>query len=520
MPVNLPTFETRATAEMQQASSPTKQQMYVPIAPPDDEQEQGVSHSDFDKQKAGSGPAASKGNVPALWLWVCVLNLAVTVALVYWAGPWGKGHSAEPTSMAEFGLQRHQTGLDVSQGYTTGLVRSEAISSDPSMRYFPQAGLCSNQHWMAGYSELHHNIRSGSQPPRYLISRAVQKGLADRLTGVITQLYLAMLSGRALTLVTIDQTPDLAAVCDMPNINWTHPNPIPDDALRVTKQEVRRGDVPKSVDRSRYYLINTQDDYVLDRLVQRENFTAFPRSHPDVENVLWVSNRGATYPLMSNPYHRSQLWQYGLTSENAFMCGFFYLCKPNSALTALYEPYWKVMSDPDTLKIGIQVRVGDWVFTRNRPQNDSTWLARAQDHLDCAGQIEKVYAAPGQKVVWYFMSDSIDLSKAVQRRYGSKVLTETKYKPEHVDCKVYKRKPEACNTSMVNQALQHALGQMLTFSKADYHVYSTNSGFGRAGAWISGKHDNLFGVGGLTKCNPKKPATPSESAHQWSRILK
>eukprot|EP00878_Enallax_costatus_P034099 GHUV01037724.1.p1 GENE.GHUV01037724.1~~GHUV01037724.1.p1 ORF type:complete len:222 (-),score=30.36 GHUV01037724.1:334-999(-) len=221
---------------------------------------------------------------------------------------------------------------------------------------------------------------------------------------------------------------------------------------------------------------------------------------------------------MSNSHHRTQLWHYGLTAENAFMCGFFYLCKPNSAVTTLYERYWEGMSDPDVLKIGIQVRLGDWVFSSDQAPDVSKLLASAANHLDCAQKIEKVYALPGQRVIWYFMSDSLDLSKAVQQKYGSKVLTETKFRPGHVDCRLSKNNPHACDTSEVNLALQHALGQIMTFSKADYHVYSRHSGFGRVGAWLSGKHDNLFEIGESTQCDPMKPAMPSKSAHQWSRI--
>jgi hypothetical protein len=37
-----------------------------------------------------------------------------------------------------------------------------------------------------------------------------------------------------------------------------------------------------------------------------------------------------------------------------------------------------------------------------------------------------------------------------------------------------------------------AAGEMLTFSLTDYHIITQSSGFGRVGAWLSGRWGNLF----------------------------
>jgi hypothetical protein len=68
-----------------------------------------------------------------------------------------------------------------------------------------------------------------------------------------------------------------------------------------------------------------------------------------------LSCRGHTYQIANNPHHKPTFWRYGLPANDAFMCGFFWLCRPNPAVLRYYERYWKELADPKALKIGIQV---------------------------------------------------------------------------------------------------------------------------------------------------------------------
>lgn len=88
--------------------------------------------------------------------------------------------------------------------------------------FFPQSKQCGDV-WRTKYSRLHSSIVNGEAPARYLVSVAVAKGTADRVTGFVTQFYLALLSGRAFTMVTYGDLPPFEAACDMPYFNWTHP---------------------------------------------------------------------------------------------------------------------------------------------------------------------------------------------------------------------------------------------------------------------------------------------------------
>lgn len=56
-----------------------------------------------------------------------------------------------------------------------------------------------------------------------------------------------------------------------------------------------------------------------------------PEGHADVPYVMFASNRGRTYRLWENRYHRTVLRQWGMRASDAFRCGFHFLLRPNQA---------------------------------------------------------------------------------------------------------------------------------------------------------------------------------------------
>lgn len=172
-----------------------------------------------------------------------------------------------------------------------------------------------------------------------------------------------------------------------------------------------------------------------------QNPTSYPPGNEEVPYVIASSNRGQTYKLMLNPYHRQQLWSFGLTPETAYMCGFFYLCSPNRAVQDLYRPYWEALSRPGILKIGIMVRVGDHVFKGSTQSDSDAAMAYVNGPGDlyfrCAAAVEKAFALPGQEVVWYLISDSVAVRQAAKSKFGAKVLTDQGTKVIHPDCNTH-----------------------------------------------------------------------------------
>lgn len=412
--------------------------------------------------------------------------------------------------------QQVQPGLQPPQQQSASKASSHSPTPlDPdawatTLRWFPQVQQCSTQ-WMHDYSQLHADMVAGRTPnAKWLVSVAAEAGAADRLSGVLTLFWTAVLSQRAFTELAYNPLPSFGAACDYPWINWTHPEVLPAavvDPLKYTYKGQRGYGGDRSynvslVDTQKFHplYLTTHEKRHERGLVRPEwhdNFTKldlsrFPGSNPDVPYVIAGANRGRSYMMAkTNPHHRKDFWRMGITPDNAFMCGFFFLCSPNAAVQQLYQNFWKQLSEPGVLSIGIQVRFGDRIIKRDF--NDAfpaRTVDRAWQYFECAEHLERTHALPGQKVVWYLNSDSRQLRVAAKEMYGEKVITDTSTVAVHPDCSYLN--PESCRKDTMDAAMQHAVGAMLTFSMTDFHVISYVSGFGRLPAWLSGKWDNLL----------------------------
>uniref|UniRef100_A0A383W237 Fucosyltransferase n=2 Tax=Tetradesmus obliquus TaxID=3088 RepID=A0A383W237_TETOB len=397
---------------------------------------------------------------------------------------------------------------------------------------FPQSGKCNLSPQMREYAQMHAAVVNGLAKPRYLVSVAPQTGAADRLTGTVTQFYFALLSKRAFTAYNPDPgtIPRFAAACDYPLFNWTHPEALPDavvDAFHtwnhVANDSAMHQTLPAPYNED-YLMLNWNNGTVkLLEWLHTTNLTTFPDDRPSLPYVVSSSNRGATWKMATNPYHRGDFWALGLRPEEAFMCGFFALCRPNAAVQALYyAPFWRPLLQPNVLSIGIQVRFGDKLMNNDGVYgtvSTSMLMDLAAPFFDCATQIETVLTVPGQKVIWYLLSDNGSFRRAAKDRYGEKMLTDTTLQAMHTDCK-RNGNPTLCSESTMNVALQHSIGSMLAFSLADYHVISRKSGFGRLGAWLSGRWGNIHEImwGEPSVCLPNKPAHPAVVSQHGSGV--
>ena len=213
--------------------------------------------------------------------------------------------------------------------------------------------------------------------------------------------------------------------------------------------------------------------------------------------------------MMHNAFHRDQLRAWGLTPDSVFMCGFFALCSPNRHIVDYYAPFWKRMSEPNLLTIGIKVRLGDHVFKGEKEDQGAALLASVANYFDCAAKVERSYAYPGQKVLWYFISESRILRLEAKRVYGEKLLTDTNLTMVHADCRLHN--PDACQQDRMEKSMQHSLGEMITFSLANVHVVSRGSGFGRVGGWLSGNPAAIYELDSQS-CSPEQPTPPRTSA--------
>jgi hypothetical protein len=305
---------------------------------------------------------------------------------------------------------------------------------------------------------------------RYLVSIPHLSGTADHVIGMVTQFYLALLGQRAFTEFSPpDHPPGLAAACDFPFFNWTHPQQLPDALLApLPKEATSRTDIdpneaaiyPDPYDNyALHNMVNPLDSQL--EVLSRANLTNFPVGSPTVQYVLSTTNRGASYALLRNPRHKEQFWrEFGLRPETAFMCGFWSLCSPNAAVKSMYaERYWAPLRQPKVFKIGIQVRFGDALaFLHNEDMSAAALMAMAAPYFECAVALEQEYAQAGQQSIWFVISDSGAFRRAARQKYGDKVLTDDELQLMHVACHL-NDDPSLCQQSNLESAVQHSVGE-------------------------------------------------------------
>jgi hypothetical protein len=454
------------------------------------------------------------------------------------AGDSSQASSAAAELVAQAATVGVIVGSSVRQAALNDQQQLSLAAADPALDLFQQARRCNTSPLMQQYRQLHSSIMSGEAPPRYLVSVAPETGMAERLTGLVTQFYMALLSGRALTAYHPDPAavPPFSAACDYPLFNWTHQQPVPravyapllseDYQTYAERRDAAAGlqavPVPYDQEYQLFHMVNATAP--MTAWLATTNLTAWPQDRPGLPHAVVGSNRGATWKLANNPYHSDDFWRLSLRPEEAFMCGFWALCKPNQEVRRLYSRnVWGPLADPHALKIGIQVRFGDEVLNTDAERADdpkyvTSLMSLATPFFECAAAIESAFSVPGQHVVWYLLSDSGELRRAAKDKFGDKLLTDTEDPAVHSSCRANTGKATrgkvlsdgACSPELTQRVMQHAVGSMLALSLADFHVMTKASQLGRVAASLSGKWNNMheLKLGDDSGCDPYTGAHP------------
>ena len=309
--------------------------------------------------------------------------------------------------------------------------------------------------------------------------------------------------------------PPFEAAFDWPNIDWRR---LPrDDETLLTPLKFRRGGprvLPASVDRSQYGMMYLINDAHGNAFWERDDLTT-THGMENVTTVLVASNRGRVFSMFSNPHHRARLFRLGLRPDTAIGCAWRFLFAPNARVREAMQHEFATLADDDALKISISVRVGDEVFDATKDAN--TQLEPHRDVLECAEEIERfARSSPKQRVIWYFNSDSLRLRQLVREAYGDKVLTETKRRFLHGECKV------SCgnDSSAHNETLVSAVGHIYAMSMCDFHICNRWSGFARFAAWASNRYRNIYNFprDARSKCTATAYDHLEVSAADWTGI--
>ena len=73
------------------------------------------------------------------------------------------------------------------------------------------------------YARFHEDVVQGRTPRRSLVAVAVEAGLADRLTGVISLFWLSFFSKHAFFIGTHEMLPKFESAYEYVFVNWTKP---------------------------------------------------------------------------------------------------------------------------------------------------------------------------------------------------------------------------------------------------------------------------------------------------------
>jgi hypothetical protein len=90
------------------------------------------------------------------------------------------------------------------------------------------------------------------------------------------------------------------------------------------------------------------------------------------------------------------LYDMGLRPDTAFGCAFRFLFAPNDAVKEAFSTEFERLENPhdDVLKIGVNIRLGDWVFG-SEIDKSITNLSFLQGTFNCAHAIEASRKAAG-----------------------------------------------------------------------------------------------------------------------------
>ena len=420
--------------------------------------------------------------------------------------------------------------LEVSDGKKVGNISATT--------YFARkfSAHCGGRDWKNAYATVHRRARARSvrtndilaalhHHHRLAVSVAVEAGLADRVIGTLSIFFYALFSDRALQLVTYNELPGFETALSPvdEHVDWRLPGGIDDeliDVLKYTYKGVRGYVGDRSYDRavidtSRFWPVYMVNDFdAVDELLGLQwkepkegtphfsdfNMRESPRGHGEAPVVILSSNRGRAFRLFESPQYRQKLFDFGLRPETCIACAFHYLFRPNAQVEELYGDTFRRLADNSILTIGIAVRVGDEVFgSGDEEQEESHLWSIAEPYFDCASQIESTRAQAGQRVLIYLISESRKLRQLAKKRLGEKILTDVSTRYDHPD-DVHNRNitvsGPASKKKALDRAMQHAVGQVLAFSMADFHVFTSQSGFGRLGAWLNFGWHHLYAIGG------------------------
>lgn len=389
--------------------------------------------------------------------------------------------------------------------------------------------------WQGDYTQLHRGMAEGTRPMRRLVSVPVMSGFADRMLGSISAMLFALLSDRAIyfEVQTANGGPasalrPLTDVFSMDTINWAGFH-TPVKVMSFLHREAPTNENADALQRYSYGPLNGSKSEYYIAMVNgwgtEHLYTTVLAESESYETVYLVLNRGMTVSIFDNPAVRMRVEALGLKRRFAFGCLYRYLFLPNAEVYARFPKEFSVLNDPFALKIGVQIRTGDLANLADSTNRTNIELYRS--FFSCAEEIEATRLRHGQRIIWYFLSDSLRLRKAVLKEFSSKVLVKTRGIDTSHSAKETRRQGHGRVSLSTYQSIA---GEHWLFSMTDFQVISFDSGIGRSAAFLGmNEIDTVYtinkwwdadppGFGQKRQCGIEHADSYIDVASTWSLI--
>ena len=426
---------------------------------------------------------------------------------------------------------------------------AEQPGAERSAKEWPEGArqlkVCGTE-WQDMYAALHSRIVAeatgpAAKPARIAVfdCRVGNGGLADRLTGLMTVLLIAILTDRALVL----NWPGHEAALTSPRLDLTSLLPHASRADPAESRQVRW------LNGNRVKLHAQLESRPLDEL--------WP------ERVLvFQSNRGFTQQLLAG-----RLWdaaaERGITSENAqFGCLFNFLLRPTAEALAPYGGLADALGDGGRYTVGLHVRTGDATWDAERgAAGDAALLSRGAElyakhafMFEYAARLVDARPDTTLRPALLLLGDSKALRRYAAERHGDILLENNNGTVGHIVRQAVgpHRRRHSCRSRATRErtrsalafppppasprlpafhsrlrapshsqgALQSAVAEHWLYGAADVFAYSSHSGFPRTAAARALRQDVIHTCfhyeGPLFSEQQGKPRPARECSGPWS----
>ncbi|KAI9316436.1 hypothetical protein BX666DRAFT_1858904 [Dichotomocladium elegans] len=239
------------------------------------------------------------------------------------------------------------------------------------------------------------------EDPRHRVSKSCG-GLADRMNGMVSTFFYALLTDRAYLAHWDRHNPMLLEdLFEKPTINWSFD---PEKMRRAF--ENGKGD--RRLSYRRVNTLNYNWAKVGERIFPQGVNQDF-RALWNESYIEWHNNRAFVIrTLEHSARYIDQLAPVGLNKDNAFRCIIDFLFRPKPGPRQFIHAYKAMFQMDSVLSIGLQIRTGDSGIVN--PDRDISSLADWSYFLTCANQLREAKRTQiHTEIIYFLVTDSAHL---------------------------------------------------------------------------------------------------------------